>query len=380
MPTVQMLIKPVSGSCNLRCRYCFYCDEMEKRRQASFGRMSAETLEQIVRKVLRYAGEDGSACVFSFQGGEPTLAGLSFFEQLLEFEDRYNVNGVRIGHAIQTNGYALDRTWAEFFAEHGFLVGVSVDGLIHTHDRYRKTPSGDGSFRRVIENIGLLREKQVDFNILTVVNRDTAMRIRKIYEYYKKQGFRYLQFIPCLDPLGEEPGHREYSLTPAAYGQFLCDLFDLWYYDWQKGEQPYIRDFENYIGILLGVEPEACSMRGTCSIQLITEADGSVYPCDFYAVDRYRIGSFLENEPEEILRAGLSCGFVEESFAGKEACAACPFAALCRGGCRRHRMQDESGVLQGNYYCESYRKLFREKLSGFREIAAAVRRRRPAGR
>lgn len=381
-----MLIKPASGNCNLRCRYCFYCDEMEKRTQGNLGIMSMETLEIVVRKALQYANadtvlhSDGSrisgyerkSVSFAFQGGEPTLAGLSFYERLIELEQQYNTGGAVITHAIQTNAYALNENWAAFFAEHHFLTGVSIDGVIHTHDRYRKTPSGDGSFRAVMQNIELLRKYNVEFNILTVVNKDTAMRIRKIYEFYRKQDFRYLQFIPCLDPLGEPEGQREYSLTPVLYGQFLCDLFDLWYQDLQKGCQPYIREFENYVGILLGHSPEACSMRGTCSMQFVTEADGSVYPCDFYVLDRYRLGSLEQEDIPTLLEKGLRCGFIEESLQGKEDCAHCEYEFLCRGGCRRHRVSDEEGTLGRNIFCGAYRRFFREKLLLLRRIAAGI--------
>ena len=37
MPAIHVMMKPASGLCNMRCQYCFYADEMEKRSQASYG-------------------------------------------------------------------------------------------------------------------------------------------------------------------------------------------------------------------------------------------------------------------------------------------------------------------------------------------------------
>ncbi|MFH7445038.1 anaerobic sulfatase maturase, partial [Pseudomonas syringae pv. tagetis] len=88
--------------------------------------------------------------------------------------------------------------------------------------------------------------------------RKTAPKIRRIYEQYRKLGFSRQQYIACLDPIGEKQGQQEYSLTPEAYGQYLIDLFELWELDYRKGQQPYIRQFENYIGILMGHAPESC--------------------------------------------------------------------------------------------------------------------------
>lgn len=132
----------------------------------------------------------------------------------------------------------------------------------------------------------------MEYNILTVVNQKTAYNIKEIYREYQRNGWKYQQYIACLEPIGEEQGQKEYALTPKLYGEFLINLFELWYMDYKKGMQPYIRMFENYIGILLGYCPEACEQNGTCQIQNVVEADGSVYPCDFYALDEYWLGNF----------------------------------------------------------------------------------------
>lgn len=366
MPPINLLIKPASGNCNLRCEYCFYYDTMEKREKASYGFMSEETLEAVLRQALSYA--EGS-CTIAFQGGEPTLCGLDFYRKVMELEQKYNINHVRIDNALQTNGYGLDREWAEFFRDNHFLVGVSLDGGPKLHDYYRKNRKGEGSFYKVMEHVELLQKTGVEFNILTVVNGRTAPQIRRTYEFYRKNQLNYLQFIACLDPLGEEPGKREYSLTPEVYGKFLIDLFELWYQDLLQGRQPYIRQFENYIAILLGQVPEACDMRGICGMQYVVEADGSVYPCDFYVLDAYRLGNFREQTVEEIDRVRESIGFLQESLHREEACGQCRYASLCRGGCRRNRQKDD-GYHQ--YFCRSYQMFFDACLPKLVEIARRV--------
>lgn len=366
MPPISVLIKPSSGNCNLRCEYCFYYDTMSKREQPSYGFMDLDTLEAVIRQVLAYA--EGS-CTIAYQGGEPTLSGLPFFEKSIEFQKIYNVNHVRIDNAIQTNGYALDDRWASFFVRNHFLVGVSLDGGPKLHDYYRKTVPGGGSFSQVMRNVEMLAKAGVEFNILSVVNAKTAPHIRKTYEFYRKNHLDYLQFIACLDPLLEEPGTRDYSLTPEVYGRFLIDLFELWDRDLRQGKQPYIRQFENYIAILLGQMPESCDMRGTCGKQYVVEADGSVYPCDFYVLDRYRLGNFRMDSVEEIDRAREETCFIQDSLMKEETCGTCRYAALCRGGCRRTR-QEEHGHHQ--YFCLSYQMFFDACLPRMIEIARQI--------
>lgn len=372
MPPLQLLIKPASGNCNLRCRYCFYIDEMKKREISNYGFMSEETMEMLVKRALEFA--EGS-CGFAFQGGEPTLVGLDFYKKLLEFQEKYNTKKIRIQNSIQTNGYRLGEEWAQFLSQNHFLVGVSLDGVVHTHDAYRIDAEGNPTFSEVMKTLELFDQYRVEYNILTVVNRRTAERISRIYQFYTKHRWRYLQFIACLDPLEEPPGQREYSLTPEAYGRFLVELFGLWYLDWKKGVQPSIRMFENYIGILMGYMPEACDQRGHCSLQSVVEADGSVYPCDFYVIDRYRMGNIREISLEKILENGKTLRFVEESVENRAECEQCEYGFICRGGCRRNRQMDENGGMGVNYFCSSYKMFFQETLPQMQEIARELSRR-----
>ena len=188
MPPIHVMIKPASGLCNLRCRYCFYADEMENRRQASYGIMQERTLENVIRRTLDFA-EGG--CTIAFQGGEPTLAGLDFYERCLALEKKHNRKGIVISHALQTNGYVLDEKWCQFFAKNRFLVGLSVDGIKATHDCYRKDAAGQDTYFHTLEAARMLERAGVDFNILTVVHKKTASKIRKIYEQYRKLGFSW---------------------------------------------------------------------------------------------------------------------------------------------------------------------------------------------
>lgn len=375
MPPVQLLIKPSSGMCNLRCRYCFYHDITSKRDQENYGFMTRDTMEQIIKKALNHADH---SCGFAFQGGEPTLIGLDFYREVIKLQERYNSKQLQIHNSIQTNGYKLDKEWAEFFARNHFLVGLSLDGVKQSHDVYRVDAKNQGTFADIMETAALFDQYHVEYNILTVVHAKTAAKIRKIYEFYKKNQFHYLQFIACLDPIGEKPGLSEYSLTPEAYGQFLIDLFDLWYIDLQHGNQPYIRTFENYIAILMGYPPESCEQRGTCSMQHVIEADGSVYPCDFYVLDEYCVGNIHEHDFAELEACGLSSGFIEKSMNQSEDCKHCAYFPVCRGGCNRHRsieegMGDGSSCGNKNYFCKSYQMFFEAALPRMQQIARMLR-------
>ena len=234
MPPLSLLIKPASGSCNMRCEYCFYTDETEHRAVASLGRMSEETARIMVDKALAYADGD---CTFSFQGGEPTLAGLPFFRALSDYAGNHpNPKGVRVHYAIQTNGFGIDDEWAEFLSKHQFLVGLSLDGPAELHDLNRRDNQGKRTHDRIMKTVRLFEKHKVEYNILCVVTGKNAKSIQRIYQFYKKNNFKWLQFIPCLEPLEQERGTESYHLSVRSYGDFLTRIFDLWYQDLQKGE------------------------------------------------------------------------------------------------------------------------------------------------
>lgn len=355
MSSVSVLIKPASANCNLRCDYCFYNDSVSKRKEVSYEFMKDNTVEEVIKKVLEKAT---SMCTIAYQGGEPTLRGIEFFRKTLEYEKKHNINNVKIIHSLQTNGYLIDEEWAKFLSENNFLVGISLDGIKETHDLYRTDYNSMGTFDKIMDAIGILKEHNVEFNILTVVNKNIVYNIHKIYSFYKKNNFKYLQFIPCIDPIGKDPGKINYSITPQDYAYFLINLFDLWYKDLLVGDQPYIRQFENYIQILMGMSPESCDMKGQCSIQYVVESNGDVYPCDFYTLDSYKIGNFLLDSIDIIDKSRENIHFIEDSKIYNKSCPKCSYFKICRGGCKRNKNKDRE-----YYFCESYKLFFKNRLN-----------------
>ena len=360
---MHVLIKPVSGACNLRCAYCFYADEVASRAEPSLGRMDEETLEATVRGALSRGARE---VTFGFQGGEPTLAGLPFFARAKVLAARYAPKGTRVNWTIQTNGVAIDDDWAAMLKRLGCLVGVSVDGPARIHDANRRDALGGGSFQRAMEGVERLRRHRVDFNVLTVVSAQVARNAERIYRFFMKNELPYQQYIPCLDPLMAERGLAAHSLTPELHAAFFTELFHLWYDDVSRGRFVYIRTFENYINAIRGIPPEHCGMLGRCAMQTVVEADGSVYPCDFYALDRYRLGNVRDGF-DAIFARLCDSGFVEDSLRADAACADCRWAPICRGGCRRDR--DYGGELRLNHYCEAYRAFFDYAMPGLVRLA-----------
>ncbi len=369
MPAINLLIKPASGNCNLKCKYCFYNDVTENRKEKNYGIMSYETLDTLVKKAFEYTD---NMVGFAFQGGEPTLAGLDFYKKLISLQKKYNVKKIQVNNAIQTNGMIIDDTWAEFLAKNNFLVGLSVDGPKEVHDLNRIDINGIGSHKRIEKTIESFNKYNVEYNILSVVTKSMARHVEKIYKYYIKNSFDYLQFIPCLDDLGEEAGRNLYSLTPEAYGDFLKRLFDLWYKDFKSGRRISIRMFDNILQILLGMHPESCDMNGYCSANLVVEANGSCYPCDFYVLDKWNMGNIMESSIKDLIKGERAKEFVDFGRTIPDDCMMCEFVSICRGGCRRHYEPSPKKSSGKNYFCSSYKEFYKYTIFRFQEISRGI--------
>jgi uncharacterized protein len=351
---LTILVKPASSLCNLRCRYCFYHSLAENRAEPSCAIMSRGMASLLVGRALDVAMHVN----FAFQGGEPTLAGLEFYQFFVDEVKRQNSANAQISYSMQTNGACLTEEFAGFLRVNGFLVGLSLDGPKDINDAMRVDAGGQGAFRRVMDAAALLQNSAIPFNILSVVTAQSARHIEKIYRFFRQCGFQYLQFIPCLDPLDREPFSQKYSLTPEAYARFLIRLFELWAADVEAGRGVSIRFFDNLLQVAAGYPPEQCGMQGKCAGQLVVESDGSLYPCDFYCTDSWRIGNIRDMTFTETYASPVMQRFIETSVYDDAECRACGYRALCRGGCRRDRDASSFGQAGDNQYCVALKEFY----------------------
>ena len=368
MKAISYLIKPASSLCNMRCGYCFYEDEAALRAQKSMGVMQSDTVKALLDETFRQV-EPGGQVSFAFQGGEPTLAGLDFFTDFTRQARQNCPPGVRLYFSIQTNGQAIDESWAEFLAREKYLVGLSLDGTKELHDRNRLSAAGKGTWNGALRACELLRRRGCAVNALCVVTAQCARQPDKVYNSLKKLGFDYMQFIACKAPKGERAQRLPWVPDADSYGKFLCRLFDLWYRDWETGNYHSVRLFDDYIHVLLGDEASTCSTCGRCSAYYVVEADGSVYPCDFFALDEWRIGRFGEETLDAIAGSDAARRFMALDAQKPAECAECKWREVCGGGCKDDWLQTADG--NHNLNCAAFKALLEYAMPRMRRIAAA---------
>ena len=347
MPPLSIMIKPASSLCNLRCKYCFYCDVAENREIPSFGLMTETTVQKLVKSALDFAG--GESIAFAFQGGEPLLAGIDYFKTFVRLVEENNEKKSQIFFSVQTNGTLITDEWCDFFRENRFLVGLSLDGD-REGNRFRIDAKGQSAYFKILKAAEKLKRRNVEFNILTVLTGFCADRCEQVYKFFRDNGYKYLQFIPCLRPFGDK-SESELYMTKKQFASFLIKTFNLYVKDFVRGNYVSVRLFDNYVRMFLGERPEQCGLCGHCTHQLVVEGNGNLYPCDFYCTDENLLGNISQTSVESALTGEKAKAFITESLSIPQKCRNCRYFALCRaGGCKRQREHAD--------YCEAYKAFF----------------------
>ena len=377
------MAKPAGSACNLDCSYCFYLSKQDLPGGPGGGHMHDDLLERFVADYI--ASVTADEVVFSWQGGEPTLMGLEFFDKVVALQKKHAKPGQRIENDLQTNGTLLDDEWARFLKEHSFLVGLSIDGPKDIHDHYRVSKKGEPTFDRVCDAAATLRRHGVRYNTLTCVSRYNASKPLDVYRFLRRElDSTYLQFIPIVEPrefegtapqrwdlermvaLGDprtSPDHPDSVVTPwtvdaEEYGYFLSKVWDEWLArDYGK---VLVNFCETLVAQHMGLPSQICVHGEFCGKGVALEHDGSAYACDHYVYPEYRLGNLRERSLGDMVFSPEQVRFGYAKSENLPAyCRQCEFLSDCWGECPKNRFlrttDDEPGL---NYLCPGLKRFF----------------------
>ncbi len=379
----HLLAKPTGAVCNLDCSYCFFLSKEMLYPGSSF-RMAEELLETYLRQLIE-AHATVPEVTIAWQGGEPTLMGLDFFRHAVELAGRYLQPGQRAVHTMQTNGTLLDESWAAFFAEHDFLVGISIDGPRELHDAYRVNKGGAGSYDQVMRGLSHLREAGAEWNALTTVHAANGDRGVEVYRFLRDEcGARFVQFIPIIErvaePAGGEDGEPDgapwaswrdrplyvqegtgvtgRSIGGEQYGRFLIDVFE----EWVRRDvgQVYVQMFDVALANWVGEPPGLCVHSETCGLALALEHTGDLYSCDHFVEPRHLLGNIAEHHMLDLVTSEQQRRFGRDKRDTlPRFCLECDVRFACHGGCPKDRFvatpDGEPGL---NYLCPGFKAFF----------------------
>ena len=375
--------KPSASRCNLDCSYCFYLHKESLLEQPSHAGMSDEMLALYIRQYIE--AQTGEEVVFTWQGGEPTLMGLSFFEKVVALQDQFKKPDQTILNDLQTNGILLNENWCQFLKEHKFLVGISIDGPKHLHDIHRVNRAGKSSFDKVMNAIELLKKHQITFNALCVINQDNGAFPLEVYRFLRDEVQpQVIQFIPCVEPKNftnvapnkwktkdliqigdislspenESSYLTSWSVGSTQWGTFLTTIWDEWIR--QDFGTVFIDQFENVISQMFGFGAQKCVSAEFCGKAVAIEHNGDVFSCDHFVYPEYKLGNITEVHMGDLVFSNKQQNFGKSKASNLPSdCRQCFFLSLCYGECPKNRFtktsQGENGL---NYLCSGLKKFY----------------------
>jgi len=366
--------------CNLGCSYCYYLSKERLYPDGHFG-MTDGLLETFTRQYIE--AQHVPEVTFGWQGGEPTLVGLDFFRLAVELQQKVRRPGTVVHNAVQTNGTLLNDEWCRFFREHGFLVGLSLDGPRELHDAYRVDKRGQPTFDRAMAGLALLKKHGVEFNVLTTVHAANAGHPLDVYRFLRDEvGAAFIQFIPIVqrdNETGFQEGERvtERSVTGQQYGDFLIAVFD----EWVRRDvgRVFVQIFDVALAAWMGQRPGLCVFEETCGTALVLEHNGDLYACDHFVEPRCRLGNVLETPLVELVGSEQQRRFgLAKRDALPRACRECAVRFVCHGGCPKNRVaRTPDGEPGLNYLCEGYKAFFAHVDRPMRMMRAELQAGRP---
>lgn len=358
---MYLMAKPVGSVCNLRCGYCYYLEKGEGQARQM---MDDRTLEEFIKQ---YIGcQTVEEVVFTWHGGEAMLRPLSFYEKVIELQQRYS-GGHRIVNCLQTNGTMINEAWCRFLRKHDWLVGVSIDGPEEFHDEYRRDAAGRATFQTVMRGIRMLQRYGIEWNALAVVNDYNAEYPEEFYDFFKSIDCRFNQFTPIVErrradgrlaSVGESGDMTAESVEPRQWGEFLCRVFDRWVKE--DVGKIYVQIFDSTLARWVGKQPGVCTMSDVCGHAGIVEHNGDLYSCDHFVFPEYKLGNIHSDTIINMMSSERQHDFGRRKRGSlPRQCRECRWTHICNGECPKNRFvlttDGEPGL---NYLCEGYRMFF----------------------
>jgi uncharacterized protein len=391
----HLLAKPAGAACNLGCQYCFFLSKEHLYGERESPLMDEALLDTYLRQL--FEASPGPQVDVAWQGGEPMLRGLDFYRRSVVLAEKYRRPHQTVLHTMQTNGTLVDDAWAAFFRQHGFLVGLSIDGPREMHDAYRIDKQGKGSFDDVIRGWNILRRHGVDTNVLCTINAANQAHPLEVYRFFRDElQAQYIQLIPIVERATEHTvafanqgwgGHRgsdrplyrqegalvtQRTVSADAFGRFLIAMFDEWVQ--RDVGKVFVTTFDVALGSWLG-QHNSCVVAPTCGAALAMEHNGDVYSCDHYVEPGYKLGNVKQSPLASLVGTEQQRRFGQAKFDTlPRYCKECPVLFACYGECPRNRfIETPDGEAGLNYLCAGYKAFFQHVDPAMKAMAALVR-------
>ena len=356
---LSLLIIQGSPFCNIDCRYC-YLPQRQNR-----ARFDLDLLTPLFQRLDR-AGLLGDQLTLVWHAGEPLALPVEFYQgaaqRIAALAPR-----TRLTHNVQTNAMLVSDEYCALFRQHGFAVGVSIDGPAFLHDANRVTRRGEGTHAKAMEGIATLRRNGIRFSVIAVLTATALDHADEIFDFFRGLGAESVGFN-----VDETEGSNVSSMQGAAMQQRFAGF---WQRVFQLARQhgfPFrIREFDHMLDAMRGAASGQVMVSSESNpLSIITvDAEGGLYTfspelageADPKGGD-FRIGHARDIEFERLFEQEPFRSLHQRISKGVAACReSCGHFDVCGGGAPSNKLA-ELGDFDGTEtsYCTLTRKVMLE--------------------
>ncbi|MBI2734095.1 MAG: heme d1 biosynthesis radical SAM protein NirJ [Aquabacterium sp.] len=205
-PSGPVVIWNLTRRCNLTCKHCYALSADH----AYPGELSTDEVFNVMDDLRSYR-----VPVLILSGGEPLLR-----SDLFEIAARARDKGFYV--ALSTNGTLIDEPMAARIAKAGFeYVGISLDGLRETHDKFRRQ---EGAFDASLNALRLLKARDVKLGLRFTMTAMNAHDLPALLQLMRNEGIAKFYFSH-LNYAGRGNIHRAKDAHFSATRDALDLLF-----------------------------------------------------------------------------------------------------------------------------------------------------------
>lgn len=343
-PFITVVIKPTLF-CNIDCKHCYHRPEDRVKGEISLDR---------VEKLIRMVSEEYQSAWFIWHGGEPMTLPMSFYKEVIGFEEKYfGKDSMRYGNTMNTNGTLLNKRFMAYCREKKINIGVSYEGPC---DHVLRDADVEKTLRT-------LSAKENMYTVGATISKETATRQKEIYQYFRGKDIS-VAFTPVI------PAGCGAPFVPDTdeFVKGSIEAFDEWLYD--KTVRVPLMPFYQYIMNYLGEPvPSDCAHTSCLTKWICMYPDGSLYPCAKACPESFRMCNI--DDIDSIDDAFKTEGFrniLVGSIKRREKCASCEIFQYCNGGCSVDACYENGIENNGGASCESYKAIFGHVASEIQKI------------
>jgi uncharacterized protein len=345
------LIIRITDRCNLNCTYCYVDSETRRTSRVKIG---IESFARLYAEVL--SGHFGYVTIV-WHGGEPTLVGADYLEQVIALQAKYKAGGVVVRNSIQTNTTAVTPRMIEVFKRYDIGVGVSIDAPADIHSQMRVSWDGHSSLSKVMDQIALMRQYGLSFGAICVLHKNNYRRADEIYDFFKVLQMSY-HFNPFYrDEATPADVTTDLSITPEQYAEAMLLTYDRYVSD--PDHTIDVTDIKDIITSMMVGRSNNCLYAGQCQDFVGILPTGEMYLCDmFYRedqrvghIDTFTVGSMTRARPVEIIKT-------RPLQLTRSYCTGCEWWSICRGGCSSKAAAVYGNAMREDPFCRTRKQLF----------------------